>query len=78
MKTGGNLRANHGQTKGLQSTILDLGLTVIKQKVSIIKGNTTYMLSKKPKIGAKLIHSYGICKFFRAYTRIYKGMICFS
>lgn len=58
MKTGGNLRANPWQAKGLQSTILDLGLTVIKQKVSIIKGNTTYMLSKKPKIGTKLIHSY--------------------
>ena len=32
----------------------------------------TLMLSKKPKIGAKLIYFYQICKFLRAYTRKYK------
>ena len=45
MKTGGNLRANHGQTEGLQSTILDLGLKVFKQKVSFIKIDTIHTLS---------------------------------
>ena len=78
MEIGGNQRANHGQNQGLQSTIPDLELKVIKQKVSIIKNSTIQMLLFKPKIGAKLIYFYGICKFLRAYTRIYKGVICFS
>ena len=71
MEIGGNLRANHWQTQGLQSTIPDLGLKVFKQKVSFIKINTIYILSFKPKIGAKLTFSYGICKFYaRAYAHI--------
>ena len=45
MKTGGNLRANHWQAKGLQSTIPDFGLKVFKQKVSFIKIDTIHTLS---------------------------------
>lgn len=36
----------------------------INQKVSFFKTNTIYSLSNKPKIGAKLIFSYGTRKFY--------------
>ena len=71
MKTGGNLRANHWQAKGLQSTIPNLWLKVFNQKVSFIKIDTIHTLLFKPKIDAKLTFSYGICKFYaRAYAHI--------